>query len=92
MPAVVEAVKGDVFLRVRLEDGKVISVHHNKLKPRTFSAVEADVGRPAHGRQTQATSAEVSIESAREDSPYGAVQLRDWSDRCDPGGWCWGSS
>ena len=77
VPAVVEAVKGDVFLRVRLEDGKVISVHHNKLKPRTFSAVEADVGRPAHGRQTQATSAEVSIESAREDSPYGAVQLRD---------------
>ena len=33
IPAVIEAVKGDLHYRVKLGDGKIIGVHHNKLKP-----------------------------------------------------------
>ena len=76
VPAVVEAVKGDVYLRVRLEDGKIIGVHHNKLKPRVVSAVDADASQPVRSRQTQAGTA-ASVESDRVDSPHCTAQSGD---------------
>ena len=44
LPAIVVAVRGDLHFRVRLEDGKILGVHHNKLKPR---------GSPAPGAGAQ---------------------------------------
>ena len=42
IPAVIEAVKGDLHYRVKLGDGKILGVHHNKLKFRRSTVPVSD--------------------------------------------------
>ena len=65
LPAVVVAVKGELYYRVKLGDGKVLGVHHNKLKPHggQASVLNADGGseRPDDSHQDMPPSSQLDI-------------------------------
>ena len=78
-PAIVVSRKGEVYYRVRLESGKVVSVHHNRLKPHRSPPLagqhraQDEVSSDGHVPPTAATGAgrpdSLRAESLPDDTP-----------------------